>query len=107
MSMPLSCTATTSKLTQRKDSSQKMAARGSHIVKCSSSAVQTVRHQVATKTRSAKEVTQQYLQNISATEGKISSFITVDQDHALLQVRSTDFAMCRPGQLAEGGTHAL
>lgn len=63
-----------------------MAGRGWQVARCSSSAVQTVRQQVATKQRSAREVAQQYLKNIAATEGKIGAFISVDEEGALQQV---------------------
>ncbi|GAB4822843.1 hypothetical protein N2152v2_009889 [Parachlorella kessleri] len=52
--------------------------------------MQTVRQHVATKSRSAREVTQQYLKHIAATEGQIASFITVDEERALQQAASID-----------------
>lgn len=93
--MPLAgtpCTLLSNKLSGSKQSNtersnnHRMPLRTTHIVKCASSAVQTVRQHVVSKTRSAKEVTQQYLQNIAATEDRISSFISFSEESALQQV---------------------
>lgn len=67
--------------------SPRMAARAPAATRCSA-AVQTVRQHVASKTRSAREVTQQYLQSIAATEAQLGSFITVDEADALQQVQA-------------------
>ena len=51
------------------------------------SVVRELQQQVAGKQRSAVEVTQEYLRQLRSAEDAVGSFITVDEEHALAQVR--------------------
>lgn len=58
-----------------------MSTRAAHSV------VRELQQQVAGGQRSAVEVTQEYLKQLRSVEDKVNSFITVDEEHALAQVR--------------------
>lgn len=49
--------------------------------------VRSIQHSVANKQQSAVDVTKSYLQQLKSVEDKLNSFLTVDAEHALAQVR--------------------
>ena len=52
----------------------------------SASVVHEIAQQVASKQRSAVEVTTAYLQQLRSVEDQLGSFLSVDEQHALAQV---------------------
>jgi hypothetical protein len=56
------------------------------------SAVRELQAQVASKQRSAVEITREYLQRLRSVEDALGSFITVDDGHALAQARRAGVA---------------
>jgi aspartyl-tRNA(Asn)/glutamyl-tRNA(Gln) amidotransferase subunit A len=49
--------------------------------------LRTIHGHVSSKQRSAVEVTTQYLEQLKSVEGNVKSFLTVDEQGALKQVR--------------------
>lgn len=78
------------------------AARTQHTVAAAakSSVIREIHNDLATKKRSAVEVTQHYLDAISKADGVVCSFITVDAEQALEQARAVDAKIAKEG--AEG-----
>jgi hypothetical protein len=70
----------------------------SRHVRCYASAVQHARNQLITKNATATELVQQYLQRAQAVEPSLNSFVTIDVEGALQQVRrgSTGRALLLP-----------
>lgn len=61
--------------------------RGSCLVRCSSSVVEQVRQNVASKSVNAQEVVQKYIEQAEARNGALNSFISIDGEGAMRQVR--------------------
>jgi hypothetical protein len=54
----------------------------------STSVLRTIQHDVATKQRSAVEVATAYLQQLKSVEDQVKSYLTVNEEHVLAQVRT-------------------
>ena len=59
---------------------------GMRLASGSASVVLEIAQQVASKQRSAVEVTTAYLQQLRSVEDRLGSFLSVDEQHALAQV---------------------
>lgn len=70
-----------------------------HSYSACSALVRDIQQDVASKKRSATEVVQEYLEKIHAREERLDSFLTVDDQGALRQVRNTTPAL---GPLQQG-----
>lgn len=51
------------------------------------SLLKSIQHRVASKQQSAADVTKAYLQQLQSVENRLNSFLTVNEEHALAQVR--------------------
>lgn len=86
------------------------AARTQHTVAAAakSSVIREIHNDLATKKRSAVEVTQHYLDAISKADGVVCSFITVDAEQALEQVRVLlQYVTACDWQAAHRSTHTV
>lgn len=62
--------------------------RGSRLICCSSSVIEQVRQNVASKSVRAQDLVQQYIEQAEARNADLNSFISIDRDGAMLQVRN-------------------
>lgn len=60
------------------------------VVRCSSSAIQTIRQQVGSRSRSATDVCSEFLQRVQQSNQELGSFLAVDAEGALQQAAGVD-----------------
>jgi hypothetical protein len=61
--------------------------RGSCLVRCSSSVVENVRQNVASKSVRAQDLVAKYIEEAEARNGALKSFISIDKEGAMQQVK--------------------
>ncbi|KAL4519381.1 hypothetical protein Ndes2526A_g00468 [Nannochloris sp. 'desiccata'] len=64
--------------------------RGSRLICCSSSVIEQVRQNVASKSVRAQDLVQQYIEQAEARNADLNSFISIDRDGAMLQAAQVD-----------------
>lgn len=80
--------------------------RANMRTRAAGSVVRELAQQVAGKQRSAVEVTQEYLRQLRSAEDALDSFITVDEEHALAQVRRA-LRAAQDGRGGRWGPHEM
>jgi len=60
--------------------------RGKCLVRCSSSVIEHVRQNVASKSVRAQDLVQKYIEQAEARNAALNSFISIDREYAMQQV---------------------
>jgi len=83
----------------RASSASAMAGRGGLVARAAALSVRDVQAALRSGSRSAEDITREYLATIAASEPRIGAFLTVDAEAALRQARAVDAARAAGGLL--------
>jgi hypothetical protein len=64
--------------------------RGNCLVRCSSSVIEHIRENVASKSVRAQDLVQKYIEQAEARNVALNSFISIDRECAMQQVREEE-----------------